>query len=192
MSDENIIGLMGELLFLRKLIDHFGTDAIDYWVADRGEEDFVMINNIVEVKCSLKEKHEHIINGIDQLMELPSRSKIILSLLLVESEKEDDFHLPKIIMEITDLFFDSPSSLDSFYTKLRNRGYDPRDEKLYLDHTYKLYKGGYFKVDESFPKLTTKELKQPLNSRISKVRYTIDMEGLSNRDFNTTLLTEVI
>ena len=35
-------------------------------------------------------------------------------------------------------------------------------------------------------KLTTFELKQSLNSRISKVRYTIDMEGLDNLDFTRT------
>jgi hypothetical protein len=192
LSEENIIGLLGELLLLKRLLDAYDTEAINYWVANRGEEDFIKASKVIEVKATLREKHEHIINGIDQLLILPGRSKIILSILLIKSEKDNDLNLPRIIKQCAEYLAYNPSALESFYIKLKSRGYDHRDENLYLNHNYKLYKGGYFKIDESFPKLTNNELIQPLNSRISKIRYTIDMEGLPNKDFLLTELNDVI
>lgn len=115
-----------------------------------------------------------------------------MSILLVKSENEYDFNLPRIISQCVEYLADDPGVLDAFYYKLKSRGYDHRDANLYFNHNYKLYKGGYFKVDESFPKLTNHELIQPLNSRLSKIRYTIDMEGLPNKDFLLTELSDVI
>jgi hypothetical protein len=192
LSEENIIGLLGELLLLKNLLNAYDTEAVNFWVADRGEEDYIIANRVIEVKATLKEKHEHIINGIDQLLILPARTKIILSLLLIKSENELDFNLPHVISHCAESLADDPAALDSFYTKLKSRGYDLRDANLYLNHNYKLYKGGYFEVDESFPKLTKQQLSQPLHSRISKIRYTIDMEGLPNKDFISSSITEII
>jgi hypothetical protein len=192
LSEENIIGLLGELLLLISLLDAYYAEAIDFWVADRGEEDYIIADKVIEVKTTLKEKHEHIINGIDQLLVLPGRSKIILSLLLLKSENKQDFNLPRIINQCVEYLADNPYALDSFYSKLKSRGYDHRDENQYFNHKFKLFKGGYFEVDESFPKLTNDELIQPLNSRICKIRYTIDMEGLPNKDFKTSLISDII
>jgi hypothetical protein len=192
LSEENIIGLLGELLLLKSLLNAYYAEAINFWVADRGEEDFIIADKVIEVKATLREKHEHIINGIDQLLILPGKSKIILSLLLVKTENEHDYNLPSIINQCAEYLADNPHALDSFYSKLKSRGYDYRDENLYFKYNYTLFKGGYFKVDESFPKLTNDELIQPLNSRINKIRYTIDMEGLPNKDFNTSLISEIV
>jgi hypothetical protein len=192
LSEENIIGLLGELLLLKTLIGTFKDDAISYWAAERGEEDFLINNKVIEVKATLKEKHQHIINGIDQLLILKGKNKFILSLLFLKSENDFDLNLPQLINQCVDNLSDFPPALDIFFSKLKLRGYDHRDSNLYLKHNYKLYKGGYFEVNESFPKLTNNELIQPLNSRISKVRYSIDMEGLPNKDFLSTPINNLI
>jgi hypothetical protein len=192
LSEENILGLLGELLLLKTLIDAFKADAISYWAAERGEEDFFINNRVIEVKATLKEKHEHVINGIDQLLILKGKNKFILSLLFLKSENDFDFNLPHVINQCVESLSDFPPALDLFFSKLKLRGYDHRDSNLYLKHNYKLYKGGYFEVNESFPRLTNHELIQPLNSRISKVRYTIDMEGLPNKDFLTTPINDLV
>ena len=46
-----------------------------------------------------------------------------------------------------------------------------------------IYDGKFFTVNENFPKLTSDHLKQPLDSRVSEIQYTIDLEGLSGEVF---------
>lgn len=192
LSEENIVGLIGELLFLNKLIKIHGANALTIWKADKGEEDFINSEKILEVKTSLRGKHEHIINGIDQLLINPKKQKNILSILLTKSKSESSISLPSLINKCADLYENDPENLDLFYKKIKQRGYDSRDQQLYFDFTYDYQRGGYFEVNNSFPKLTTDELISPLNSRISKVRYTLDFEGIDNQDFLTTVISEII
>ena len=122
----------------------------------------------------------------------PSRVKHILSLLISPSASEHSVSLPLKVKECADMFSEDPESYDLFFKKLKIRGYYARVYLQYLEFTYEYISGGYFNVDASFPKLTTDELAAPLNSRISKVRYLLDMEGLPNIDFLLTNLNEVI
>jgi hypothetical protein len=184
MSEENIIGLIGELLFLKKLTSNNVENSVNYWTADRGEEDFTNNNVIIEVKTTLKEKHEHIINGIDQLKIVDGHQKYILSILLFPKADERDLNLPDVINDVSQDLMHQPKTFDDFFKKLKSRGYDQRDADLVYNYSY--YRGGFFKVDNSFPKLTTNDLNLPLNPRISKVRYMIDMEGLHNLNFIST------
>lgn len=192
LKEDERIGLIGELMFLSRLINAYGTDALTIWTAERGEEDFINTGKVIEVKTTLKEKHEHIINGIDQLLVKPGRVKHILSLLFSPSASEHSVSLPLKVKECADMFTEDPESYDLFFKKLKVRGYDARDYLQYLEYTYEYIRGSYFKVDSLFPKLTTDELSSPLNSRISKVRYSLDMEGLASNDFLLTDLNAVI
>ena len=186
LPEDEIIGLIGELLLLERFLMNDPSDSLVNWVANAGGEDFICDQIVIEVKATLKGKHEHIINGIDQLLIQPNRTKTILSLLLNNSVSHNSFSLPGLIERCEKIIDNNPAQINSLYEKLRKRGYDPRDKNLYENFQFDLIRGGYFKVDNLFPKLTTFELKQSLNSRISKVRYTIDMEGLDNLDFLST------
>jgi hypothetical protein len=192
LKEDEIVGLIGELMFLSKLIKARGIEALSIWTAERGEEDFISSGKVVEVKTTLKVKHEHIINGIDQLLVQPGRVKHLLSLLVVPSASEQAINLPSIIKECAEKFAEDPESYDLFFKKLKIRGYDARDYMQYLEFSYEYIRGGYFNVDSSFPKLTTNELAEPLNSRISKLRYSLDIEGLPCNDFLLTDVKEVI
>jgi hypothetical protein len=192
LKEDEIVGLIGELMFLSRLINLYAADALTIWTAERGEEDFINTGKVIEVKTTLKEKHYHIINGIDQLLIKPGRVKHLLSLLISPSASVHAISLPLKVKECADMFSEDPESYDLFFKKLKIRGYDARDYLQYLEYTYEYIRGGYFNVDATFPKLTTDELAAPLNSRISKVRYSLDMEGLPNIDFLLTDLNEVI
>ena len=188
LKEDEIVGLIGELLLLNKLIDTVNVDAIDYWVASNGEEDFIFNTTIIEVKSTQKDKHEHIINGIDQLAFNPLKRKFILSIIFNKSTSTNSISLPRIINDCSNKLSLFPDKKGTFYSILKGRGYDIRDQDQYFEFSYEYIRGGYFEIDESFPKLTQDELKSGLNSRISKIRYTIDMEGLQSEDFNSTNL----
>jgi hypothetical protein len=186
LNQDEIIGLMGELYLLEKLIDKLNIDAIDFWVANKGQEDFIFESNIIEVKSTLKDKHEHIINGIDQLLLYPEKNKFILSLLYCKSFNQNGVTLPLIIESCSNKLKPYPDKINIFFSIIKSRGYDIRDADQYSEFVFELLRGGYFLVDSQFPKLTKNELKDKLSNRISKIRYTIDMEGLSNYDFIST------
>lgn len=182
LNEDEIIGLIGELFFVEHILRNVDIQLLKNWTADRGEEDFIFENKIIEIKTTRKEKHEHIINGIDQLLVESSVDKYILSILLNPSDSSNDISLPIIIAECINHIYNFPELLDLFYQKLKSRKYDIRDSIHYESFKYKILRTGLFEVNDHFPKLTTTELSKPLNPRISKVRYLVDMEGLSNTE----------
>lgn len=192
MSEEEIIGLAGELLFLCKSLDELGLESLDYWVASEGEEDFIVNNSVFEIKSTVKEKHEHIINGIDQLIVIPERKKYILSLIFSKSMNDKGIDINSMINDCLEKLKNSYELVDKFFLKLRKRGFDQRDSNLYSKYKFNFIKGNYFHIDNSFPKLTSQELIKPLNSRITKVRYTLDMEGIESLDFKLTKIQNLL
>jgi hypothetical protein len=182
LNEDEIVGLIGELIFIEYILTNVDVQLLKNWTADRGEEDFIHKNTIIEIKTTRKEKHEHIINGIDQLLLSQTKVKYILSILLNQGENNNDISLPNLINSCVNQIAHEPELLDLFYQKLRLRKYDIRDSLLYEQYKYLIHRTGMFQVNEDFPKLTTKELQRPLNTRISKVRYLVDMEGLQNTD----------
>lgn len=182
LNEDEIIGLIGELIFIEFVLRNVDVQLLKNWTADRGEEDFILERTIIEIKTTRKEKHEHIINGIDQLLIDQSISKYILSILLNQGESNSDITLPSIINDCVIQITNYPELLDLFYQKLKSRKYDIRDSIHYEPYKFRVNRTGLFEVDDCFPKLTTRELSNPLNTRISKVRYLVDMEGLQNTD----------
>jgi hypothetical protein len=182
LNEDEIIGLIGELVFVEYVMRTTDIRLLKNWTADRGEEDFIFEKTIIEIKTTRKEKHEHIINGIDQLLVDNSTDKYILSILLNNSDSSNYISLPIIIEDCVNHISNFPELLDLFYQKLKSRKYDIRDSIHYESFKYKIIRTGLFEVNDQFPKLTTKELSKPLNPRISKVRYLLDMEGLSNTE----------
>jgi hypothetical protein len=192
LDESDIIGLIGELLLLEKILDTENYNAIDFWVAEERKEDFLINSNIIEVKATLNSNHVHIINGIDQLLIIQNFNKYILSIILTKTDSINNINLPYLIDKVNEKIKHHPEKTELFYFKLKQRKYDIRDREEYLIFNYEFITAGYFLIDENFPKLTTNELSVALNNRISKIRYTIDLEGLPNDDFNTLDIAKFI
>jgi hypothetical protein len=180
-----IIGLLGELIYLDLVVESGNPSFINFWTADSGEEDFIFGDTIVEVKTTEKASHSHYINGIDQLSVMTGQKKYILSVLLTDHGNGELYALPSIINKITHGLKGDPMLLDLFYQKIKSRGYDIRDHAHYESYQFFINKVGVFDVGDDFPKLTSNQLSRPLSSRISKVSYLLDLEGLSVIDSGT-------
>lgn len=185
LSEDEITGLIGELLFLKEIINEIGNKAVNYWIADKGGNDFVIDKTFAEIKATTKEKHEHIINGIDQLLEIQGKQKYLLSLIFSRSASTEAINLPMLVQYFYDKLQGDFEISDIFLERLVERGYDFTKPDNYNSYSYHLIRGAYFKIEEGIPRLTTKELKNPLDSRISKVRYTLNLEGLNSYEFNS-------
>ena len=77
-------------------------------------------NNLIEVKTTLKDKHSHIINGLDQLKIIKNKSKYILSILVKNRIKtKDTLNLINCIEQIESKIAEEPEIQDIFYSKLK-------------------------------------------------------------------------
>ena len=84
LSKEEQIGLIGELSFLKNLLEK-DSESLDYWI-DKNE-DFNINSTLIEVKTTRSKEHKHIINGLSQLTVLENSKKYILSHLIRDDGK---------------------------------------------------------------------------------------------------------
>lgn len=162
MSKIEEIGLIGELVMLKKLIDHLGDDAIQYWTgAEYDKHDFKIGNIMIETKTKvLKDdyfnKYGYIhINGEDQLLD---SQDIFLN---INTLKEDisGYSLTDLVISI-EKKINNCKYKDLFVDKLSRRKYSP----TYISRVkYIIDDMAFYEVKEDFP-------------RYKKIEGTIDLE----------------
>jgi len=179
LSTEKQLGLIGELILLNKLIDT-SVHNINCWVANSQSIDFSIKNNLIEVKTTLKDKHSHIINGLDQLKIIEGKNKYILSILVKKSDTkvEETFNLIDYIEKIETKIEKDPEIQDIFYSKLKKIGYNEMHRVRYDEYNFVIIDKLFYEVNENMPKMTSDLFKSPLNSRIHKITYNLDLDGL--------------
>lgn len=195
LSNEQIIGVYGELILLKMLIKEIGTNAIYYWNANSEYDksiDFVFDKSTIEVKTTRKPVDQHIIHGIDQLKLNDNQTKIILSFKVQITNNVNDSNLYAEIKTIIELLKSDVEHLRLFMENLKKLGYDKNEDQYYESIKIKLISGNFYIIDNSFPKLTSAELIKPLDPRIKNVNYEINLEGLDCLEFNEAHLLNLI
>ncbi len=181
LSDNEIIGLICELDILTTLLQINAPLALISWTGPNGSRhDFTFTDWTMEVKGTKNGKHAHIINGIDQLKPVTDKSLAILSCVLIESDLGDAISLQSLIDTITEIHLQlRPDLTVRFNELLASVGYSPLYASEYKKRKFKMVESTLFELDDSFPKLTSDDLINPLNSRISSVKYTVTLEGFA-------------
>lgn len=180
MDDNLVLGLIGELLFIENLLSEGLDDSLilDSWTGpDQESKDFTFDVAYVEVKSSSKVSgHTHMINGIEQLNSF-NRELYLNSFHFNKTDGKSSFSLNSVIDRLVQSHFE-PIGLDiKFFDKLYDYGYDKRDSDFYEKIRIELVGEKFFFVDDSFPKITVNEFKTKLDSRISKLKYEIDLNS---------------
>jgi hypothetical protein len=178
------LGIIGELILLKKIAEINPTKSLSLWRADQGEIDFISDNNLIEVKATAVAGHTHTINGIDQLKLVPKTNLFILSFSFADCDDTNEYNLSDCIEELRNYYKDSPILLKDYFVKLRNKKFHYSDIDKYKEHQFKLLDSKLFPIVEETPKLTSDQLKHPLSVKISKVRYTLELEGLYSTDID--------
>jgi hypothetical protein len=195
LSNEQIIGVFGELVLLERLIHEIGTNSINNWKANSDNDktiDFVFDKTSIEVKTTQKPISQHVIHGIDQLKINANQTKIILSLKVQITNNDNDSSLYSAIRKITELLKSDIEHLRLFLENLKKLGYDKSEDQYYESIKIRLISGNFYIIDKDFPKLTSTELIKPLDPRIKNVNYEINLEGLNCTDFEEANLLNLI
>ena len=175
LSEEQIKGLIGELLFLKNhLIPEFGAgEAIDFWQGpEELPQDFNVNNAAIEVKCQSGATSPYVmITSANQLCpQLPEMFLFVVTLGKSTPETKNVINLPVLIEAIReDLQSENSGQIERFNDLLYMTGYIDSDR--YLDFSYLLTEEQMFQVTEGFPRICANDI----HCGIVKLAYSISL-----------------
>lgn len=183
---EQQIGLLGELIFLKRLGEKYGTAALDAWLGPTGEpHDFRLGDREFEIKSTVTSKRIHTISSLEQISPSLGRSLYVVSVLLGPPGSATGFTLPDTVTALIDGYTSSPRLSEQFGRVLSASGYQHSDSVKY-DRSYVLRRPlAIVPVDSQFPAITrvaVQSLLGPAAARIDSVRYAVNLDGLEHVD----------
>lgn len=179
LSDEEEVGLFGELLVLGGLTADLGTStALASWQGPFGEEhDFSLQSDDIEVKSTTSEVRRHWIGSSTQLLPTPARPLWLLSIQLTAAGLGGK-NLAEMVGAARDSCTgDALIRLDEAFLRA---GWSDIHAPLYRRRFRLRTEPLFFAVDSSFPAITLEHLKRaevPVE-RIAAIRYLLDLTGL--------------
>ena len=167
-------GLLGELLYLKKLMDTREAKlAIDSWVGPEGaDQDFMFEDGWTEVKSvSISSTHVQ----ISSLEQLDSKTNGELYIFFMDrtTSQNAKISLPIMVSTIANMIEDELLR-DAYYCKLGMYGYLTKDFSKYNETFYKITGHKAYLVNKEFPKLTKKIV--PLG--VISAKYNVDLVSI--------------
>lgn len=181
---EGVLGLLGELLVLEKLISFSGPSAVLAWIGPLGEpHDFRINKKELEVKTTAGSQRIHTIHGLTQLMPSPGCSLSLVSILLGPAGQGGGGSLAGIVTEITKLVAPDTACALQFERALEAQGYRASDEGQYMRKFALRRPIATVPVDATFPVISREMIQKTLGSagsRVGNLQYEVNVEGLEN------------
>lgn len=184
LSEEEIRGLMGELLFIKKFSankDGFKKNIYNWKGCENGLHDF----DFKEIKAEIKTFAKSGVIHISYAEQLDINKYKEIYLICFNLLKDNGtFSLNELVAEIKSKI--DKDLLLIFQDKLKSYGYFDIHKDEY-NEKYKNLKEYYFKVDKEFPKILYKDL----HNAISKVAYKLDTNLLLSFDIGKKKSEEI-
>lgn len=179
ISEEKQIGLVGELLLFRALLEAYDEyTVIDWWLGPLAEErDYAFPAFDAEVKTTLGESRTHVIHGVGQLEPSPGRSLWLVSIQITRAGGDPDgVGLPRLVHEIRERL---TGTRDRFAGHLSNEGWDDDDAAMYPTTYVPRTSPAAYLVDDDFPAVTPGRLRSmvPHSDLVSDVTYRVDVSS---------------
>ena len=171
LSDEQLIGVMGELLFLEELLSFHGAESIRAWQGPLGaRHDFDFFDSAVEVKSTLsRESFPAVFHGAKQL-ESPSNCELYVRGYQFE-RTVNCISVPQILKRVLGKGVNRYLILNLLDTI----GYSESESTNYEEYKFEVLAKKTSLVDENFPKLTVETVSEDILDQISMLRYTVDL-----------------
>jgi hypothetical protein len=183
---ERQLGLLGELIFLERLIQRKGVDAIDSWIGPIGEpHDFRISNREFEVKTTISSQRIHLVHGTEQLVPSSECSLYLVSVLLGPTGASPGFSLTEKVAQVSNQLAPESSKRSQFLNALKLCGFRAEDGALYTRRFSMRRPIGIVAVDSAFPAITRSTIQTalgPLAPRIDGLQYEVNVEGLEHED----------
>lgn len=183
---ERQLGLLGELIFLRHLIDKRSASMLDAWVGPTGEpHDFRLQVREFEVKTTVSPHRIHTIHGAEQLVASKDCSLALISVLLGPPGASVGFSLPEIIEALSLKFAPVVGRLPQFVAALEACGFRSSDAGHYGRRYILRRPIAVVPIDAAFPALTRPVIQAALGTgaeRLDALQYDVDVDGLEHEE----------
>ena len=182
LSEEKVLGLIGELLVLEHLLGTIDeATAVDAWVGPQSEEhDFVLVDLDVEVKTTLNERRSHVIGSETQLQRSPGRPLWLLSIQLTRGGAASSGDtLGDVVARVSSML---TTGLTPTNTRLERIGWHAEEADLYPEKYLPRSRPKGYLVDERFPAITRSRLQRSIPSPelVGHVTYRVDVSDLDS------------
>ena len=182
LSVNKIIGLMGELDFLRHLLESKLIRSTTSWVGPNGSRhDFEFTDLSIEVKTTIRKKSNEIsVHGFDQMNPFPGKTVRVLKTRMEPNPQ--GVSLNEQITKIENLL---DGNRTDFMEKIFRTGYRREDSDLYANIKFTFIDYQDIPVDARFPLISRNTL-QGIDSdrRIQDIEYVVDVTGLASQTAN--------
>jgi hypothetical protein len=180
LTTEKEVGLFGELLFLEYLIAKIGaTAAVAAWRGPESEEhDFTFLAMDVEIKTTTRERRQHTIHGLQQLVPRPGIELSLVSVQITRSSPESGRTLPQVIANVRGKAGGHRVNVDAMLDLF---GFSEDDADLYTTFWALRSMPRSYPVDPAFPAMTSDLIGPvvPNFALVSDVTYRIDVSDLA-------------
>lgn len=185
LSEEQMVGLLGELYFLHEfMMPKYGiADAITSWSGIDGlNKDFAISNKWYEVKTASVNGNAIRISSLAQLSSNVPGGLVVIRYETMSDSYEDPYCtvyriFRKIMTEI-----DDDDLRAKFIVKLIAFGFDVTAESA--GHHYHITDMSLYKVDDGFPRIQESDIK---HKEIDKVSYSLIINSLDQYKFDGEL-----
>ncbi|MFE2722850.1 PD-(D/E)XK motif protein [Kitasatospora sp. NPDC059327] len=188
LTDEQIVGLFGELLVLIRLLE-CDPGAVCHWAGPEGERhDFTDGRLAVEVKSSAAASERRLlrIHGLDQL-EPPEHGELFIAWHRLQPDPRGRT-LDELVAHARELCDDEAA----FLSKLARLGYHPSDQDQYGLRLTPV-ESRWYPVDDGFPRLTTTSIPGvDVPAGVLDVRYTVDLAGVRTDRLDDEAVNDVL
>lgn len=175
LGREAVIGLLGELLTLRRLAAQAGWyAAVEAWLGPSGGlHDFLRHGHALEVKTGAGIASVVEISSLDQLEDNGLSALLLVHVHLAETAGGTS--LPLLVSEITDaITHEAPGALRILRDALLASGYVDIDAELYLSRMYQPLSLRFYRVEAGFPRLTRTAIPQG----VTEASYRLDLRSI--------------
>jgi len=175
MSFQKQKGLLGELIYLSKMIDDIGVEmAVDSWTGpDGSDQDYQLPSEWAEIKSvSLSSETVHI-SSLQQLQQ-EMDGQLIVYILESTTAGDDRISLVDVVNEIKTKLANNARYSDRFDLKLYKYGYRKSHENEYLENQFRFIEMREYVVNDVFPKLVGGNI----SSEIVSCKYELSLAAI--------------
>ena len=158
LSEKMVIGLFGELTFIKDLKD-CGIELIaDLWNGPiKSSQDFQGEQVAIEVKTASSNSLEYVHISSETQLDLADREALFLVGYRVERNDATGISLPELIIQVSDLLSEQQRS--RFKANLTCLGYAEEDDAFY-NKRYSIKECQVYRVQDGFPRILRADLPQ--------------------------------
>ena len=181
-SEDEILGLVGELLLLRRLVS-VGPHLWQGWNGPLGSaRDYSWGTVDIEAKASRMAGESRLtVNGLDQLETEDGRDLLIHHSILTENPM-GTVDAPHLVDEIREQISDP----EGFDTRLASAGYLSEQSDLWLEHRFTMHSMHIYRVSEGFPRIRRSDFPDgSLPAGVAKLRYDVLLSNCTDFRLST-------